>query len=278
VGVQRRGLLGGRDSELQDRHPVSRRISMVRKPGQVALFLWCLAQCCKDASMEEPTTERRDGRQDSFTSQFVAEGQAISGSPQETTSDALIGFVEDRASNSQQETWLDCRTDHGCHVEDCARFGREASGAGQHGITDRRWHHLALTSEDLGHEERIACGEPVEGGGVTAAIRCHLLHRVLRQRADAYPVHGRCRDQIPQDQAKGVLDPDLVVAVGDHDEDREISKAPAEEAQQLDRSAIGPVGIFGDDDCWSRSRGEGRQHLSKEPVPGLTVERLLVNA
>ena len=41
-----------------------------------------------------------------------------------------------------------------------------------------------------------------------------------------------CR-QITQHQTKGVIGPDLVVAVGDHEEDGKSANPPSEEAEQL---------------------------------------------
>ena len=83
---------------------------------------------------------------------------------------------------------------------------------------------------------------------------------------------GWRRRQIAQDQTQGVIGPDLVVAVGDDEEDRESANPPAEEAQQLERGAVGPMGVFADDDRRPRSRGEGRQHLPEEPVTRVAVE------
>jgi hypothetical protein len=89
-------------------------------------------------------------------------------------------------------------------------------------------------------------------------------------------MNGWRRRQIAQDQTKGVIGSNLVVAVRDDDEDREISNPSTEEAQQLDRDAIGPVGVFGDDDRRSWSRGEGSQRLPEEPLTGVAVEGVLI--
>ena len=88
---------------------------------------------------------------------------------------------------------------------------------------------------------------------------------------------GWRRCQIAQDETKGVIGPDLVVAVGDDEEDREIPNPSTEEAQQLDRGAVGPVGVFGDDDGRPGSRRESREHLPEEPVACLAVEGRVVD-
>ena len=91
-------------------------------------------------------------------------------------------------------------------------------------------------------------------------------------------MHRWGRGQIAEDQPQWVIGPDLVVTVGDDDEDVKLPDPAAEEAQELDRSAISPMGVFGDDDHRLLPRGEGREDLAKEPIPRVTVKSILVNA
>ena len=163
MGVQGGGLLGGGGRELQHRRPVPGRLGVVRQPRQVALRLGRFAQRRQHAGVEEPAAQRRDGRQDGFASQFMAEGKPVVGSPQQAAGDALVGFVEDRTGNGQQEVRVDRRANHGRDVEDRPRLGREAGGAGKDRIADRGRHGLALGGEGLGQKERVAPGKPVEG-------------------------------------------------------------------------------------------------------------------
>ncbi len=102
-----------------------------------------IAQCRENAGVEQPATQRRDGREDGFAGQFMAEGEPITGSPQHATSNTLVGFVQDRAGDSQQEVRLDGRADYRRYVEDRARLGREASSAGEDGIADGGGYGLA---------------------------------------------------------------------------------------------------------------------------------------
>src|ERR687897_1954606 len=87
---------------------------------------------------------------------------------------------------------------------------------------------------------------------------------------------GRRRRQVTQDQTEGVIGPNLVVAVGNDEERAQPSDTPAEKAEQLERGAVGPVGVFGDDDRRSWSRGEGSQRLPEEPLTGVAVEGMLI--
>ena len=109
MGVQRGGLLGGGDRELQHRRPIPGRLGMVRQQRQVALRLRRFAQGRQNAGVEQPAAGRRDGRQDRLARQLMAEGQPIAGAPQQAAGDALVGFVEDRAGDGQQEVQVDRR-------------------------------------------------------------------------------------------------------------------------------------------------------------------------
>jgi hypothetical protein len=84
----------------------------------------------------------------------------------------------------------------------------------------------------------------------------------------------RCR-QIAENQAQGVVGSDFVIAVGDDEEDRKFTDAPAEKAEQLKRGSVGPVGILGDDDHRLRPRGKRREDVPEEAVSRVAIERLL---
>ena len=70
---------------------------------------------------------------------------------------------------------------------------------------------------------------------------------------------------------------DFVVAVGDDEEDAKLADAPAEEAKQLQRGAVGPMGVFADEDGRSRSRGEGAPAPPERAAPGIAIKGMLVD-
>ena len=86
---------------------------------------------------------------------------------------------------------------------------------------------------------------------------------------------GWRRRQIAQEQAQGMIGPNLVVTVGDDEEDWESSNPSAEESQQLERCSVRPMGVFANDDRWPRPRRESRKHLPKELVTRITVKGVL---
>ena len=161
VRVQGGGLLGGGDRELQHRRPVSRCLGVVCQPRQVTLRPGRFAQRGENAGMEEPAAQRRDGRQDGFASQFMAEGHPIASSPQQAPVDHSSASSRTGPATVSMRSGVDRRADHGGDIQDRPRLGREPSGPGQDGIADRGRHGLALGGEGLGQKERVAPGEPV---------------------------------------------------------------------------------------------------------------------
>ena len=134
MSVERGGLFGSGDGELQHRLSVPGGLRVVGQLRQVSLRLGRLTQRREDPGVEEPAAQGRDGAQDGFAGQVMAEGQAIVGSPQQATGDALVGFVEDGSGDAQQEVRLDGRANNGRHIQDRAGLRREARRAGEDGV------------------------------------------------------------------------------------------------------------------------------------------------
>ena len=88
--------------------------------------------------------------------------------------------------------------------------------------------------------------------------------------ADA--VDGRRCCQIAEDQTEGMIGPDLVVTVGDDEEGAQPADPPAEEPQQLERGAVGPMGVLADHERRARPRGQGRKYLPEERFAGIAVK------
>src|SRR5262249_55803718 len=101
--------------------------------------------------------------------------------------------------------------------------------------------------------------------------------RFSRERPQRHAMDSRRRRQIAEDQAQWVMTADLVIAIGNDVEDWEFADAPAKKAEDLERGAVGPVGILADYDDRSGMLGEGREDRAKELFAGLAVEAALVD-
>ena len=93
--------------------------------------------------------------------------------------DALVGLVQNRAGDAQQEVRVDRCTDDGRNIEDRSRLRGEPRRAGKDGVADRGRHGFAFGGQDLGHKERVAPGQPVQGGGIAATAVLPVAARPL---------------------------------------------------------------------------------------------------
>ena len=80
---------------------------------------------------------------------------------------------------------------------------------------------------------------------------------------------GRRCGQIAEHQAEGMIGSDLIVPVGDDEEGAQATDAAAEEAEELERGAVGPVSVLADDDGRLRPGGEGGEHGPQELFAGV---------
>ena len=140
--------------------------------------------------------------------------------------------------------------------------GTEPRGARQHRVAHRRRQarRSPLDSTSVtknGLPEVWRCSAQAS----TGASGDQQAHRVDRQprQLDA---HGRLRDgEVAQQQAQRRLAGDLVVAIGEHEQDARRGDAPAEELHQVERRLVGPMDVLDDD---QRRRSPTRAASSRE--------------
>ena len=127
-------------------------------------------------------------------------------------------------------------------VEQSPRVGRQARGARQDRVAHRRRHRVAGRRQQLGHEERVAAGQRVDGVGVVTG--CELAHGLDRQRRDRDALDRRRRRQVAEQAAQRMVADRLVVAVGDEHERRRRAHPAADHAQHVERRLVGPVHVL----------------------------------
>jgi hypothetical protein len=71
--------------------------------------------------------------------------------------------------------------------------------------------------------------------------------------------------------------PQLVVAVRHDDQDVQRANAPAQEAHQLQRGAVGPMGVLADDYRRSRPRCQRCEHRPKDLLAGVALDGQLLD-
>ena len=145
--------------------------------------------------------------------------------------------------------------------------GIQAPDPCQHGIGDRRRNTLALgRGKQLMDEERIPGCEREQVMCIDCAARTELLHGLLRQpvqRQMPYVVAAGC---LAQQAVKRVLAGQLVVAVGQDQDGRQVGDPPDEVTQRVECRVVGPVNVLNNQNCRMLGPGQFRTQGGEHAV------------
>jgi hypothetical protein len=241
---------------------------MVREPGRVPRRLRPGFEQAQSPGVQRRPPLRPDRPQDRLARQLVPKRVAPLVFLEDAVADRQLEVGTVRPHHPGEQAGIDRRAEHGGRFEHGAAGRRQASGSGERGIADRR-RQLADRGQYLRHEEGVAASTRVEFVCVEDASGRELRHGLGRQARELQPLDRGNGSQIAEDAAQRVVGADLVVSVGDDDQDPRPLDAAAEEAQQVEGCLVGPVGVF---DCQQRGLASGtplqcRQHGAEEEVP-----------
>ena len=147
------------------------------------------------------------------------------------------------AGNRSEQPQLGARRCDRDRVEQGARACGQPRRAGQDGVAHALGQRGPAGGQRLGHVERVAARDTVELDGVDLVRLGQILHRPLRQRLEPQARDGRPR-QLAQNSAERVGPAHLVVAVGEDDERRSGLDSAREQADEVERGAVGTVQIL----------------------------------
>ena len=138
---------------------------------------------------------------------------------------------------------------------------RQRGDPGQHRVPDRRRHLAAGRGEHLGDQERVAG----RGGGhrrrVDAGLGRQHRDRGVGQPRQLQP-DDRRRGETADDPPERVVRAQLLLAVGDHQQRRQLRHPPGQRLQHVQGRLVGPVRVLDHDD-----RGPlGEAHLGQQRV------------
>ena len=115
----------------------------------------------------------------------------------------------------------------------------------QHGIGDRGRNTLALRrGEQLMNEERIPGCQREQVMRVDGASRAELPYGSLRQPAQRQMPDTVAAGRLAQQAMERVLAVQLVVAVGEDQDGRQVGDPPDEETQRVERRVVSPVNVL----------------------------------
>jgi hypothetical protein len=178
----------------------------------------------------------------------VAEGEPVALALQHADRDALVGRRRDVVHDRAEDTRLDLGADERGRLQRGISSRREAGGPREHGVPHRRRDAGSAGGQGLGDEEGIPPRLAVQRLDVQRLVRRERADGGHRQRRQREPddVGGR---EIAEHDPQGMAWPQLVVAIGEHEQRRDVLDAPAQELDQVERRLVGPMQVLehGDD-------------------------------
>jgi HD-GYP domain-containing protein (c-di-GMP phosphodiesterase class II) len=177
--------------------------------------------------------------------------------------DALGQFVAGQTDDALQQPGLhDEPADRGRVKHVPGRRG-QPSRPGQNGVAHGRGDPIQTRPQNLGHEEGVSGGLPIQVPWVDRRPACEQRDRLRRERRQRHPAHRRLRRQIAQEDAQRMAPAYLVIAKGGDQQCSCASDAATQEPKQVERRLIGPVDVLE-----HRQRGcrGGRQVVEKRPI------------
>jgi hypothetical protein len=123
----------------------------------------------------------------------------------------------------------------------------QATRPSQHRVDDRGGDAAAVSGgEHLGDEERVAGGQGEYLAGVDPAGRAQPPDRVRRQAPQWQPAGPARGGRLPEELLEGVLAGQLVVAVGQDQDGRQLGDPACQVAQHVQGGLVGPVDVLDD--------------------------------
>ena len=207
--------------------------------------------------MQRAQARRRDRLEDGLPGELVAKRQAVALRLQHPEADARLGRLVDVLADLGQELGLDPRADDGGGLQQRPTRGGQAASPRQHRVADGGGNAAAAGREHLADEERIAAGLLVQGHRVDAAVGHERAHRLGGQRGERHTPDRAPAGEIAEHAPQRMAGAQLVVAIGQHEQGRQLLDAAPEELHEVERRLVGPVQVLHDHHGRARLVPEG---------------------
>jgi hypothetical protein len=161
--------------------------------------------------------------------------------------------------------------EHGGGMYDLLRVPRQPGDPDEDRIPDRLRHANSVRRDHFADEERVPSGCPMECVRIDVRVFDQQLDRLDRQGRYAEledPLGGHVAKRKP----KWVSVSDLLFAKGADQEHGQLPKAPADDAQEVERSLVRPVQIVDDNDSPGRPVAQHVQKRRQDPIAAATVQ------
>ena len=165
---------------------------------------------------------------------------------QHPDADARLGRLIDVLADLGQELGLDPRADDGGRLQKRpARGGRRPARASTASRTVEGMPAAPAASTSL-TKNGLPPVWPVQGHRVDATVGHERAHRLGGERESGTRRIARPPVRSPSTRRSGWRAPSSVVAIGHHEQGRQLLDAPAEELHEVERRLVGPVQVLHD--------------------------------
>jgi len=258
----------GRRRESADGRGAPGPVGVVGEPGR--LDVAARLQGGQDHRVELPRAQPSELLGNRPPRQVVTEGQRVVVELEDAGAQAGVDGVRRGADGLREQPELGGPRYHGCQLDD------RASGVGQRRHPQRNRlahasrHALARRRRQrLGHEERVAAGDPVQLGRVRSLLPRQLTDRGEREQRGLDPPHHVARERREHAPDVGPLAQRVLPARHDQAAAR-ARQPPPEQREQVERRLVDPVEVL--DDEGARPLGgelvedRGQQPLARRPA------------
>jgi hypothetical protein len=191
---------------------------------------------------------RRERLDHSLASELVPEADLVSVGHEHPGRKRVFELVGAAPADTLHEPYRRLWTRERDGVDDPQSLTACACEPGEDRCASRLRDVAGARLERLSHEERVAGGPAVQVAGIDIAPSGELGHGRFRQRFETNVLDRRTRRYLAENAPQRMRPVELVVAIRHHGESTECVDSPPEEAQDVERRLICPVGVLDDED------------------------------
>jgi hypothetical protein len=244
VGAERGRPPGGDRGVGEHGGGVARPVGMVGQPGGVRGGAGPGEQCGQGTAVQLRPATGRQRPLHGQAGQLVPEADPAGLPLEHPGGHALVHIGGCGTGRLDQQPSLHLRGHHRGRVQDLpgrwGQPGRPSQHRIRHGGRDR----LIPGGEDLGDKERVPPGPLVQRARVQPVRAGQHRHRLAGQGRQPQPAHQGRAGQVAGEQLHRVQRADLVVPVGDHQQDGGRTEPAGKEPEQVQGGLVGPVDVL----------------------------------
>jgi hypothetical protein len=248
-----------------------RELGVMREPGGLRRGD-ALRERGHDRGVQRGAPGCGDRALDRLSDQLVAEAERGAVVGEHTARERLLHRIRGIGRDGGQEVERDALADDGRRVHRSASHRAQPTDARQRGVAHGRRQSVARR-ERLDDEEGVPAGQAPQPVGVDVGRPGQAAHRLVRQGFERHAGGRRAGDEVSDQHRQRGVHGQLVVAIGDDDDDPGVLDAAREQAQHVHRRRVGPMGVL-QHGHGGRPRAQLAEHRLREGERVVHLRRL----